>query len=377
MKNVFYFVIAFLLLPCVGGKAADGNEKTEDVMNIIHRVNRQWQNTHAPQCRSFWDDAVYHTGNMEAYFLTGDSAYLKYSVDWAEYNHWKGATSDNKAEWRTTYGETPEYVLFGDWQTCFQTYADLYELQPDSMKIARAREVMEYQMTTSKRDYWHWVDALYMVMPVMVKMHKITRNGQYLEKLHEYLSTCDSIMYDADAGLYYRDAKYLYPAHKTDGGKKDFWARGDGWALAAYAKMLKDLPETDLHYKKYVERFRTMAKAVAACQQPEGYWTRSLLDKEQAPGRETSGTALFTYGLFWGINNGILERSVYLSVAEKAWKYLSTVALQPDGRVGYIQPIGEKAIPGQVVDVNSYYNFGVGVFLLAACERVRFLREDK
>lgn len=41
-------------------------------------------------------------------------------------------------------------------------------------------------------------------------------------------------------------------------------------------------------------------------------------------------------------------------------------------RIGYVQPIGEKAIPGQVVDANSTANFGVGAFLLAACEMVRF-----
>ncbi|WP_333864804.1 glycoside hydrolase family 88 protein [Sphingobacterium sp.] len=29
-----------------------------------------------------------------------------------------------------------------------------------------------------------------------------------------------------------------------------------------------------------------------------------MLDPEHAPGRETSGTAFFTYGLLWGINNG-------------------------------------------------------------------------
>ena len=40
-----------------------------------------------------------------------------------------------------------------------------------------------------------------------------------------------------------------------------------------------------------------MADAVVACQQPEGYWTRSMLDPEHAPGAETSGTAFFTYGL--------------------------------------------------------------------------------
>ena len=34
-------------------------------------------------------------------------------------------------------------------------------------------------------------------------------------------------MYDEEAGLYYRDGKYVYPKHKSVNGKKDFWARGD------------------------------------------------------------------------------------------------------------------------------------------------------
>jgi hypothetical protein len=60
-------------------------------------------------------------------------------------------------------------------------------------------------------------------------------------------------------------------------------------------------------------------------------------------------------------------------VVEKAWTYLTTVALQPSGLVGYVQPIGERAIPGQIVDANSTSNFGVGAFLLAACEMVRYI----
>jgi hypothetical protein len=49
------------------------------------------------------------------------------------------------------------------------------------------------------------------------------------------------------------------------------------------------------------------------------------------------------------------------------------VALQPDGRVGYVQPIGERAVPGQVVDRNSTADFGVGAYLLAAAEMARFV----
>lgn len=376
MKNLYTTLLSAFFLGSVVVGVGCTDKKTassEEVIEIIHRVNGHWQANHPEHGRSFWDNAAYHTGNMEAYFLTEKPEYLQYSKDWAEHNEWKGAKSDNKAEWKYSYGESDEYVLFGDYQICFQTYADLYNLEPDTQKIACAREVMEYQMSTPRNDYWWWADGLYMVMPVMTKMYNITKNPLYLEKLHEYLVYADSIMYDEESGLYYRDAKYVYPKHKSVNGKKDFWARGDGWVLAGLAKVLKDLPENDKYRPNYVERFRTMAKAVAACQQPEGYWTRSMLDPEHAPGPETSGTAFFAYGLQWGINNGFLDAAEYQPVVEKAWSYLSTVALQPDGKVGYVQPIGEKAIPGQVVDANSTSNFGVGAFLLAACERVRHL----
>lgn len=373
MKKFFGNIL--ILAFCLNGVSACTTSKDEakEVVDIIYKVNNYWQAQNPKHGRSFWDNAAYHTGNMEAFFLTGDSGFMNYSKAWAEHNEWKGAKSDDKAEWKYSYGESDDYVLFGDYQICFQTYADLYNIEPDSQKIARAREVMEYQMSTDKNDYWWWADGLYMVMPVMTKLYKITNNPLYLEKLHEYWAFADSLMYDSEDALYYRDGKYIYPKHKSVNGKKDFWARGDGWVLAALAKVLKDLPEDNAYRQEYIGRFRAMAKAVAACQQPEGYWTRSLLDPEHAPGPETSGTAFFTYGLLWGMNNGYLDKATYQPVVEKAWTYLTTVALQPDGRIGYVQPIGEKAIPGQVVDANSTANFGVGAFLLAACEMVRFL----
>lgn len=375
MKKVYIFLSFMLFVghTVFAGCAESESRSSKAVIDVIHKVNNYWQSTHPKHGRAFWDNAAYHTGNMEAYLLTGKPEYLQFSKDWAVHNEWKGAKSDDKANWKYGYGESDDYVLFGDYQICFQVYADLYNLEPEAYKIARAREVMEYQMSTPKRDYWWWADGLYMVMPVMTKLYNITKNPLYLEKLQEYLVYADSIMYDGETGLYYRDGKYVYPKHKSANGKKDFWARGDGWVLAGLAKVLNDLPKEDTYRQGYIERFRRLAESVAASQQPAGYWTRSMLDPEHAPGPETSGTAFFAYGLQWGINNDFLDAKRYQPVVEKAWKYLSEVALQPDGKVGYVQPIGEKAIPGQVVDANSTSNFGVGAFLLAACERVRYL----
>ncbi len=349
-----------------------------EVVAIINKVNTHWQETHLEHARAFWHPAAYHTGNIEAYKVTKNQDFLDYSTAWAEKNEWKGAKSDDKSNWKYSYGESDDYVLFGDWQIAFQTYIDLYTIEgsTDDSKIARAREVMEYQMSTEANDYWWWADGLYMVMPVMTKLYKVTGNELYLEKLHEYLAYADRIMFDEEAGLYFRDAKYVYPKHKSANGKKDFWARGDGWVFAGLAKVIQDLPEDAKYRNEYVLRFKTMAAALKNAQQPEGYWTRSILDPAHAPGPETSGTAFFTYGYLWGINNGILDTDTYVPVIEKSWAYLSEVALQDDGSVGYVQPIGEKAIPGQVVDVKSTADFGVGAYLLAASEMYRFVEKQ-
>ncbi len=228
-------------------------------------------------------------------------------------------------------------------------------------------------MATDASDYWWWADGLYMVMPVMTKLYQVTGDELYLEKLHEYFTYAKSIMYDEETGLFFRDAKYVYPEHKSLNGRKDFWARGDGWVFAGLAKVLEDLPENHKHRDEYLGIFRKMADTLAQAQQPGGYWTRSLLDPEHAPGYETSGTAFFTYGYLWGINNGELDRDTYLPVALKSWEYLSETALKENGMIGYIQPIGERAIPDQVVDADSTANFGVGAFLLAASEMYRLV----
>lgn len=359
-----------VLIGCFGTEAQVIPAK-EEVVEILERVNETWQKAHPEHGRAFWDNAAYHTGNIEAWKLTGRSDFKQYSLDWAEHNGWQGAKGADPSRWKYSYGETDDYALFGDWQTCFQVYADLYCDKPEEKRIARAKEVMEYQMSTPQTDYWWWADGLYMAMPVMTRLYKITGNDRYLDKMHQYWSYADSLMYDHEEHLYYRDGKYIYPKHTTLSGKKDFWARGDGWVLAALARVLSDLPADRPERGEHEQRLRELAAAVKACQQPEGYWTRSLLDPDQAPGPETSGTAFFTYGLLWGIRNGLLDRGEYLPVALKAWEYLTETALQPDGTVGYVQPIGERAEPGQTVGAGSVTNFGTGAFLLAACEMAR------
>lgn len=358
----------------------------DKVKELITRVNTYWQQNNKAETRSFWDPAAYHTGNMEVYKLLKDDKQLDYTRRWAYHNNWSGATEADPSRWKyANYGEGKDYVLFGDWQVCFQTYIDLYNLAianggtdaDNYFMVKRAKEVMHYEAYSTKDDYWWWSDALYMVMPVMTKMYKLTGDVQYLDKLYENLLYSDRIMLDQETGLYYRDARYVYPNHKSVNGKKDFWARGDGWVLAGLAKVLQDLPKDYKHYKFFVDKFQRLADIVAKTQQKEGYWTRSILDPNHAPGPETSGTAFFAYGIMWGVNNGFLAKKDYKKCIDRAWQYISETAVQADGKVGYVQPIGDRAIPGQTVDANSQANFGVGAVLLAACEYYRYIDNQK
>lgn len=371
MKSFRLLAVLLWVAPTSGIFAAG----KADAISLIRKVNDHWQANHPEHGNSFWNRAVYHVGNMDAYSVTGETAYRKYSERWSERNHWKGATSDKKNEWRYSYGEKPEYVLFGDWQVCFQVYIELYKVSKQEKRIARAKEVMSYQITTPQDDYLWWSDGLFMVMPLMTEMHKLTGNSAYLQKLRDYFDHALNLMHDPTEDLFFRDAKYVYPNHKSINGKKDFWARGNGWVFAALPMVIDDLPRDHPDRARYLSIYQRMAVALAACQQKDGSWTRSLLDPAHAPGPESSGTAFFTRGYLWGLRNGVLEKNVHEPVVIKAWDFLTNKAVQPNGSFGYVQPIGEKAIPGQVVGAGSTADFGVGAFLLAAAEMVRYSSE--
>ncbi|MBR5535231.1 MAG: glycoside hydrolase family 88 protein [Clostridia bacterium] len=391
----------------------------ERAVAAMEKANSYWQgNTgyidwYGSTHPAFWDKAAYHTGNIEMYKLTGDESYLQYSIDWANYNDWMGNNSaSDKSTWTWGYNQTQgsSAVLFGDWQICFQTYIDLYNMGVEGASIDRVLEVIDYQISKEEDSFWWWADGLYMVMPVMTKLYKTTGEEKYLDALYKYFKYAKELMYDGPGGiptsaegyttsaklnygadysdsndykyLFYRDAGYVYPLKPNSGHEyeKNFWARGNGWVFAGLAKVLDDMPEDYRHYDDFYQTYIQMAQAIVDCQQSDangyGFWTQSMLQdypkgtNGNDEGYETSGTAFFTYGLFRGINSGILTEKKYEIAAIRAWGYLEKVALHENGKVGYIQPIGSNAT--QAVSYDTTANFGVGAYLLACCEAARW-----
>lgn len=90
----------------------------------------------------------------------------------------------------------------------------------------------------------------------------------------------------------------------------------------------------------------------------------SLLGHDFYPTPETSGSSFYTYGLAWGINNGILDKATYEPAVRKGWNAMASYVTE-DGMLGYVQPIG--AAPGSAwADRTEVY--GTGAFLSAGSE---------
>ena len=104
-----YYLTALLLWAILSVAYSQASFTKSETLRVIDKVNAYWQQNNPKHGRSFWDNAAYHTGNMEVYFLTGNENYLRYTEEWAKHNEWKGAKSNNKNEWKYLYGT---YRLF-------------------------------------------------------------------------------------------------------------------------------------------------------------------------------------------------------------------------------------------------------------------------
>ena len=79
--------IAFMLLLGVCAQAQTWT--AGDVEAIIEKVNDTWQAAYPQHERAFWDNAVYHTGNMAAYALLQKRAWAEYSERETNPTKWK------------------------------------------------------------------------------------------------------------------------------------------------------------------------------------------------------------------------------------------------------------------------------------------------
>ena len=177
-------------------------------------------------------------------------------------------------------------------------------------------------------------------------------------------------LYNEKEGLWWRDKDFL-PPYKEPNGEDCYWSRGNGWVVAALVRVLNNLPSDDPHRKTYIKDLKAMCAALAKCRRTDGFWNVSLHDPDNFGGKELTGTALFIYGMAWGINNGILNRETYYPIVAESWNAMVNDCVHKNGFLGYVQGTGKEPKDGQPVTYTSvpdFEDYGAGCFLLAGSE---------
>lgn len=216
---------------------------------------------------------------------------------------------------------------------------------------------------------WCWCDALFMSPPAMIELSNQTGDPKYADYAFSEFKAATDFLYDPAERLYFRDSRF-FPM-RDDEGRKLFWSRGNGWVFAGIANILGLLPEDHPERAYFEDLFAEMAGRLLELQKPDGYWAPSLLAPEGSP-RETSGTGFYTYGLAYGVNEGLLDAETYTPAVVKGWHALEE-SVAENGRLGWVQQVSDR--PDIVNEEDTQY-YGVGAFLLAASEVAELADKD-
>lgn len=324
-----------------------------------------------------WTRGVFYEGLLNIYREKPEQEWLKYAVDWGEFHKWI-SSSDTEAKRHNA-----------DYQCCGQSYLQLYLMEPEkTVRMEHIKMRIDQMIAAERINYWTWVDAIQMSMPVFALLGEITGEGIYHERmwdLYEYTRNKQGgskngggePLFNEKTGLWYRDSSFDPPYRdKTETDKDCYWSRGNGWVYMALARVMQFTSESEIHRQDYETDFKMMSEGLKGSQRADGSWSVSLaaptnFGPEGSEGPEMTGTSLFVGGMAWGVRTGLLDAETYLPVIARGWESMRKAVHNDTGRVGYLQGTGSKPEDGQPITFDAipdFEDFGYGCWLWGAAE---------
>ncbi len=214
-----------------------------------------------------------------------------------------------------------------------------------------------------------WLDDMFMSVPAIAYMGKLTGEKKYFDEATKQVRQFSQRMFDTQKNIFihgWLEESAVQP--------KFHWGRANGWAIMAITELLTVLPKEHPDRSVIMDLYLKHVQGLAALQSGSGFW-HQLLDKSDTY-LETSATAIFTYSICKGINEGWLDYEAFGPMVLLAWEALST-QITPDGKVtGTCVGTGMGFDPAFYYyrPVNPYAAHSYGPMLLAGSEVMKLLK---
>jgi unsaturated rhamnogalacturonyl hydrolase len=217
-----------------------------------------------------------------------------------------------------------------------------------------------------------WLDDLFMGVPALAWKGRLSGDLSYYEAAVHQIELFHKKMYNNDKKIFMHgwveDMEYHPQFH---------WARANGWALLTLTEVLDALPVDYPGRAVVLSIYKDHVMGLQKYQSGKGFW-HQLLDKTDSY-LETSATAIYTYCIAHGINQGWLDKVAFAPTALLGWNAVSTKI----NNFGQVE--GTCVGTGMAFDPAFYYHrpvsayaaHGYGPTLLAGAEIFALLSNDK
>ena len=250
--------------------------------------------------------------------------------------------------------------------------------------------------------FWHkqrypgqlWLDGVYMGMPFLVEYGQMFNDAQALPMALEEFHVVYNQLRDPQTGLYWHawdERREQTWADPESGLSRHFWGRGMGWLAMAIIDTWVLIPEADVEARDFLAQMGTkLARALLHYQDEETHTWYQIVDRPDAIGnyREASISAMVTYMLSKGVNEGMLDTGEFKNAAITSYAGLvdAFVELRPDGSAIYR---GTVEVGGLGYGRDGSYRYymsepivdhdpkGLAPYLLASIEIARLLRNQE
>lgn len=216
-----------------------------------------------------------------------------------------------------------------------------------------------------------WADDLFMSVPFLARMGKITGDAKYFDDAIKQVENFNKYLYDPMTGLYWHN--YYSDVEMNGVGH---WGRANGWLAMAQVQLLNNLPADHPKRAELIKLLLRQIAGYARYQDQSGLW-HQLLDKPDSY-LETSVTAMFTYAVAHAVNEGWINKK-YISIANEGWRGL-TSKVTADGQlqdvcIGTNMDEAIKFYYTRPKELNDTH--GLGPFLMAGTEMIRYNKANK